>query len=102
MGIEDVAPEGDPLASVQDWLITPPTAFPGAAIDCGLAGTVMRFLPAVAALGRPGPPGRRRRGQGPADGPGHRRAAVLGVELEDSDGFLPLTVLGRGRVRGGR
>ena len=51
VGIEDVAPEGDPLASVQDWLITPPNRLRGGAdIDCGLAGTVMRFLPAVAAL----------------------------------------------------
>ncbi|HEX5967534.1 MAG TPA: 3-phosphoshikimate 1-carboxyvinyltransferase [Intrasporangium sp.] len=103
VGIEDVAPEGDPLASARDWLITPPGRLRGgAAIECGLAGTVMRFLPAVAAL---------------ADGPvrldGDAEARVrpmgpvidalrrLGVELEDSDGFLPLTVLGRGRVRGG-
>ncbi|GAB3928607.1 3-phosphoshikimate 1-carboxyvinyltransferase [Microlunatus endophyticus] len=33
------------------WEITPPSEFsPAAEIDCGLAGTVMRFLPPVAAL----------------------------------------------------
>ena len=33
------------------WLVTPPPGFSvGAKIDCGLAGTVMRFLPPVAAL----------------------------------------------------
>lgn len=39
-------PQGD------DWLISPPNRFTAvpAGIDCGLAGTVMRFLPPVAAL----------------------------------------------------
>ncbi|MFT4166853.1 MAG: 3-phosphoshikimate 1-carboxyvinyltransferase [Microlunatus sp.] len=32
------------------WRITPPQTFTGGAIDCGLAGTVMRFLPPLAAL----------------------------------------------------
>jgi 3-phosphoshikimate 1-carboxyvinyltransferase len=33
------------------WQITPPEAFvSGGTIDCGLAGTVMRFVPPVAAL----------------------------------------------------
>ena len=33
------------------WQITPPEAFvAGGTIDCGLAGTVMRFLPPIAAL----------------------------------------------------
>ena len=103
VGIDDVAPEGDPLASVQDWLITPPDRLRGGAtIDCGLAGTVMRFLPAVAALAD-GPV----RLDGDAEarvrpmGPVMDALRVLGVELEDSGGHLPLTVLGRGRVPGG-
>jgi 3-phosphoshikimate 1-carboxyvinyltransferase len=34
-----------------EWQITPPKAFTaGGAIDCGLAGTVMRFVPPIAAL----------------------------------------------------
>ncbi|HHV21704.1 MAG TPA: 3-phosphoshikimate 1-carboxyvinyltransferase, partial [Propionibacterium sp.] len=38
------------------WTVTPPRALASepATVDCGLAGTVMRFLPALAALG-PGP-----------------------------------------------
>ena len=33
------------------WQIDPPSAFrPGVTIDCGLAGTVMRFVPPIAAL----------------------------------------------------
>jgi 3-phosphoshikimate 1-carboxyvinyltransferase len=33
------------------WVVTPPARFTGGAtVDCGLAGTVMRFLPAVALL----------------------------------------------------
>lgn len=34
------------------WRVTPPAAFlvPAAPIDCGLAGTVMRFVPPIAAL----------------------------------------------------
>lgn len=106
VGIEDVAPEGDPPGSVHDrpdWLITPPDRLRGGAvIDCGLAGTVMRFLPAVAALADgpvrlDGDAGARVRPMGPVID----ALRVLGVELEDSDGLLPLTVLGRGRVRGG-
>jgi 3-phosphoshikimate 1-carboxyvinyltransferase len=35
----------------QQWRVTPPKSFVGGgAIDCGLAGTVMRFVPPVAAL----------------------------------------------------
>lgn len=83
--------------------VTPGPVRGGVAIDCGLAGTLMRFLPPVAAL---------------ADGDvrfdGDERARVrpmaaaitalrsLGVDVED-DGraALPFTVRGRGDVRGG-
>ena len=33
-----------------DWVITPASLRGGGTVDCGLAGTVMRFLPPVAAL----------------------------------------------------
>lgn len=34
-----------------DWQVTPPSRFTGdVTVDCGLAGTVMRFVPALAAL----------------------------------------------------
>ncbi|MBF0687827.1 MAG: 3-phosphoshikimate 1-carboxyvinyltransferase [Cellulomonas sp.] len=73
-------------------------------IDCGLAGTVMRFLPAIAAL---------------ADGPVHfkgdvealvrpmgpllqaLRALDVRVDEEGEPGHLPFTVHGRGAVGGG-
>lgn len=103
--IEDVATEGEHSpTSGGDWLITPPDRLRGGArIDCGLAGTVMRFLPAVAAL---------------ADGPVHldgdAQARVrpmapvvdalrtLGASItDDGTGRLPLTVEGTGRMPGG-
>ena len=72
-------------------------------LDCGLAGTVMRFLPPVAALtGRPvhfdGDPQARVRPMGPL----LHALRDLGVEVRD-DGrqTLPFTVTGRPGVRGG-
>ncbi len=73
------------------------------AVDCGLAGTVMRFVPPVAALVP---------GSVTFDGDPHARtrpmAAVLvalralGVDVEDEGrGTLPFTVRGTGRVPGG-
>ena len=52
MRIDDVATEGERVVgAVDDWVVTPPEMLRGdIRIDCGLAGTVMRFLPAVAAL----------------------------------------------------
>src|SRR6476620_9134231 len=51
--IDDVAPEGESPGGapgeVPDWGVTPPGTRPGGVtIDCGLAGTVRRFLPAAA------------------------------------------------------
>src|SRR5665647_3149077 len=42
-------PGSDP--DCDDWLIGPASLTGPASVDCGLAGTVMRFLPPVAALG---------------------------------------------------
>ncbi|WP_435300561.1 3-phosphoshikimate 1-carboxyvinyltransferase [Timonella sp. A28] len=73
-------------------------------LDCGLAGTVMRFIPAVAALvtGRitiDGDEGARIRPMKPII-EGLQR---LGVDIEDtSDGFLPFTVHATGAVLGGQ
>jgi 3-phosphoshikimate 1-carboxyvinyltransferase len=86
-----------------DWLIVPASLTGGATVDCGLAGTVMRFLPPVAAL---------------ADGPvafdGDARARnrpmapviealrTLGARIsDDGRGTLPFTVEGSGRMPGG-
>jgi 3-phosphoshikimate 1-carboxyvinyltransferase len=86
-----------------DWKVSPGPLH-GAEIECGLAGTVMRFVPPVAALAT-----------GPAvfDGDPHARSRPmhevlqalrgLGVAVEDGGrGLLPFTVRGTGRVRGGR
>ncbi|AWB85009.1 3-phosphoshikimate 1-carboxyvinyltransferase [Corynebacterium liangguodongii] len=72
----------------------------GAEVDCGLAGTVMRFVPAVAALAT---------GEVRFDGDARARqrpiAAILtalrqlGVEITGDE--LPFIVHGRGAVRGG-
>src|SRR5690606_38113609 len=73
-------------------------------IDAGLAGTVMRFIPPVAALAS-GPTG--------IDGDEHARRRpmratiealrALGVQVDDGGrGGLPFTVHGTGEVRGGR
>ena len=87
-----------------DWKVTPGRLRGRETIDCGLAGTVMRFVPPVAALA-----------DGPVvfDGDPHARLRPmheilqglrgLGVEVEDEDrGALPFTVVGTGSVRGGR
>jgi 3-phosphoshikimate 1-carboxyvinyltransferase len=83
------------------WSIEPPATFRGGVtVDCGLAGTVMRFLPALALL---------------ADGPvrfdGDEQAylrpmaplldalAALGAQVDADGGTLPFTVRGgSGRI----
>lgn len=83
-----------------DWAITPGELRGPATIDCGLAGTVMRFVPAVAALALgdivfDGDEGARVRPM---------RTIIdalrsLGVDVEDSGhGALPFTVHGSGAV----
>lgn len=72
----------------------------GTTVDCGLAGTVMRFLPPVAALAD---------GTVAFDGDEQARSRPLHTILDalrslgaDIDGSaLPFTVAGRGGVRGG-
>ncbi|MEV5000837.1 3-phosphoshikimate 1-carboxyvinyltransferase [Nocardioides sp. LML1-1-1.1] len=90
--------------SGDDWAITPlDGSVPGggAAVDCGLAGTVMRFVPPLAGLVA---------GDVRFDGDPHMRnrpvgqilAALrgLGVAIDDADA-LPFTVRGAGAVTGG-
>lgn len=73
-------------------------------LDCGLAGTVMRFLAPVAALAQgdtrfDGDPGARVR---PMAGL-LNALADLGVQIDyhGREGFLPFTIHGRGRLAGG-
>ena len=83
-----------------DWVVHPGELRGPATIDCGLAGTVMRFVPPVAALAR-----------GPVTFDGDERARVrpmrtiiealraLGVEIDDAgSGTLPFTLHGHGAV----
>jgi 3-phosphoshikimate 1-carboxyvinyltransferase len=84
-----------------------PSAEPAApiTIHTGLAGTVMRFVPLVAGLHHgdvtfTGDPSALRRPMGPV------LAALRGLGVEVTElgepGHLPLTVHGRGHLRGGR
>jgi 3-phosphoshikimate 1-carboxyvinyltransferase len=99
VGIADCGP--DPAHP--DWRVTPGPLRGPADVDAGLAGTVLRFLPPVAALAR-GPvrlDGDPRLHERPNGG---LIAALrdLGVEVDDSGrGRAPFTVHGAGRVRGG-
>lgn len=86
-----------------DWVVTPRAMVGDADVDCGLAGTVMRFVPPVAGLatGRiafDGDPHMRNRPVGEVLG----ALASLGIRVEDEGrGALPFTVAGTGAVPGG-
>jgi 3-phosphoshikimate 1-carboxyvinyltransferase len=91
VGIDDVG---------QDWRVTPGGLRGPATLDVGLAGTVMRFVPPVAALAT---------GEISFDGDPHARKRpmgtilaalrVLGADVEGD--ALPFTVRGTGAVPGG-
>jgi len=103
LGVQIEQVEGDGAYGA-DLRITPPAELTGsAAIDCGLAGTVMRFLPPVAALAL-----------GPVAFDGDEAARrrpmrttiealrALGVDVnDDGRGALPFSLWGSGAVRGG-
>ncbi|HEU4676313.1 MAG TPA: 3-phosphoshikimate 1-carboxyvinyltransferase [Motilibacteraceae bacterium] len=100
VGVDDVDVPGDPEPA---WRVTPGPLRGGVDVDCGLAGTVMRFVPPVAALADgdvrlDGDPRARERPMGPV----LQALRALGVDLETADQHtLPVTVQGRGRVPGG-
>jgi len=100
VGIAEVAGAG---RFGPDLLVTPGDLEGGNAIDCGLAGTVMRFIPPLAALAL-----------GPVafDGDPHARKRpmrttvdalrALGVDVnDDGRGALPFSLYGTGAVAGG-
>jgi 3-phosphoshikimate 1-carboxyvinyltransferase len=86
-----------------DLLITPGEFEGGSSIECGLAGTVMRFLPPLAALAL-GPiafdgddAARRRPMRATIDS-----LRALGVDVsDDGRGTLPFSIYARGSVAGG-
>ena len=87
--------------TTDDWTVDPRPLVGGGAVDCGLAGTVTRFVPPVAGLA-----------DGPVafDGDPHMRTRpvgevltalrALGVRIEGDR--LPFVVHGSGHVPGGR
>lgn len=82
--------------------VTPATLQSDSKIDCGLAGTVMRFVPPLAALNL---------GKTDFDGDAAARRRpmkttidslrALGATVLDEDGSLPFTIIGQGSVAGG-
>ena len=104
--ITEVPGDGDYGPDLEVTPVDPAAAASETAIDCGLAGTVMRFVPPLAAL---------RNGASVFDGDPHARLRpmgtiiealrTLGVEVSALDGTaassLPFKVSGTGSVRGG-
>ncbi|HME63398.1 MAG TPA: 3-phosphoshikimate 1-carboxyvinyltransferase [Streptosporangiaceae bacterium] len=96
---------GSTSGSVSGWQVTAgqPPAGSRVSVDVGNAGTVMRFLPAVAALtsAQVHFDGDERIRQRPV-GPILAALRDLGARIEDDGrGAAPFTVLGQGGVRGG-
>jgi 3-phosphoshikimate 1-carboxyvinyltransferase len=88
-------------AGGDDWAVTPGPFDRDAAVDCGLAGTVMRFVPPVAGLST---------GKVGFDGDAHMRNRPVGEVLSALRGLgvcvspgdrLPFHIDGTGSVRGG-
>jgi 3-phosphoshikimate 1-carboxyvinyltransferase len=90
--------------SGEDWRVTPGSFDRDATVDCGLAGTVLRFVPPVAALSTgavafDGDPHMRTRPVGEVLG----ALRALGVTIDDDGrGALPFVVRGAGSVPGGQ
>jgi 3-phosphoshikimate 1-carboxyvinyltransferase len=85
------------------WSVTPGSTTQDTTVHCGLAGTVMRFVPPVAALrvGRTAFVGDDAATHRPV-GPVLDALTALGVEVERNDaGTLPFSVRGAGQVPGG-
>lgn len=100
-GIEDAT--ATRIDEAGDWIIQPASLRGDTHVDCGLAGTVMRFLPPVAALCT---------GAVRFDGDEQARARPMAAGLDalrhlggrvddEGRGSLPFTVHGAGTVRGG-
>ncbi len=93
---------GSPVdTATADWRVSPGPFAADTHVDCGLAGTVTRFVPPVAALST---------GDVSFDGDAHMRnrpvgevltaLRSLGATVSEGD-RLPFTISGRGHVRGG-
>jgi 3-phosphoshikimate 1-carboxyvinyltransferase len=96
---------GSTPGSIPAWRVTAgqPPAGSQVSVDVGNAGTVLRFLPAAAALTSAAVhfDGDERIRQRPV-GPILAALRELGASIDDGGrGTAPFTVLGRGRIRGG-
>ncbi len=86
-----------------DWAVTPAPPAGPATVDVGNAGTVMRFVPPLAALARgdvsfDGDPRARERPVGPL----LAALRALGADIDDGGrGALPMVIRGRGELPGG-
>ncbi|MEY9213679.1 3-phosphoshikimate 1-carboxyvinyltransferase [Thermobifida halotolerans] len=86
-----------------DWSVTPAPPVGPATVDVGNAGTVMRFVPPLAALARgdvsfDGDPRARERPVGPL----LAALRALGADIDDGGrGALPMVIHGRGELPGG-
>jgi 3-phosphoshikimate 1-carboxyvinyltransferase len=102
LGVTIIEVHGD-SAFGPDWVITPSELVGSTTIECGLAGTVMRFMPPVASLALgpttfDGDEGARRRPMATTIS----SLRALGVDVADEGrGSLPFTVHGTGKVTGG-
>jgi 3-phosphoshikimate 1-carboxyvinyltransferase len=91
-------------SSGEEWQVEPRKLKGPAHVDCGLAGTVMRFLPVVAGLAKgdirfDGDPRARMRPMASM----LSALEALGLTIaDDGRNSLPFTVRGAGSVRGGR
>jgi 3-phosphoshikimate 1-carboxyvinyltransferase len=110
MGVDltSIEPNDGEPAGDADWTVVPPERLRGGGdqpleVDTGLAGTVMRFLPAVAALADgsvrfDGDEGARVRPMGPVLDALRRLGAIVD---DEGRAALPFVVRGTGRLRGG-
>jgi 3-phosphoshikimate 1-carboxyvinyltransferase len=102
----EITPGSENIDSRTSWRVTPGHPSPGSAVsvDLGNAGTVMRFVPGLAALTSAtvtfdGDARIRLRPIGPI----LEALRQLGADIDDGGrGAAPFTVHGRGAVRGGR
>ena len=102
IGIEEATVVVDGIEELQ-WIVTPAPMHGGVRVDVGNAGTVMRFLPPLAALATgevifDGDPRSYERPLGPVI----KALEELGVSIDHEDRYsLPLKLHGTGKISGG-
>jgi 3-phosphoshikimate 1-carboxyvinyltransferase len=99
----DSAAQAGPVPDGASWRVVPGLRAAGGPVDVGNAGTVLRFVPAVAALaaGDTAFTGDARASQRPV-GPLLAGLRELGAVIDDGGrGALPFTVRGQGAMAGG-